>query len=155
MKKLIRILLRITFFIYCFAVLSILFLSSRGRWSQLSLIDYMKSFSNLVPFRTIIGYYKGFTEGTMNLDIPIKNVLGNLILFLPMGFYLPYFFKKLRTFGKIFLCLFVIILSLEILQLLLRRGSFDIDDLILNLLGAIIGFGLWNNKITQKLLNKF
>lgn len=154
MKKTIRFLLWGTFFVYCFAILCILFLSSRGYWNDLTFLEYIKRFSNFVPFRTIAGYIQGITKDTMNFDIPIKNIFGNLFLFLPMGLYLPCMFKKLRTLGKFILCIFAILPVVEVFQLLLRRGSFDIDDIIMNIIGAIIGFGIWKNIIIQKLLHK-
>jgi glycopeptide antibiotics resistance protein len=90
----------------------------------------------------------------MNLDIPIKNIFGNLLIFLPMGLYLPCIFKKFRTLGHFFIGILIILLFGEVLQLLLRRGSFDIDDMILNVIGATIGFIIWKNGYIQKLLNK-
>lgn len=104
------------------------------------MFDYIKYNSNLVPFKTIYTYIQALNNGSMNKDIPIKNLLGNLLLFLPMGIYLPYIFKKLYIFGNYFKYITLILISIEIMQLILRRGSFDIDDFILNIIGAIIGF---------------
>ena len=69
-------------------------------------------------------------------------------MFLPMGIYLPYLFKKLSNYKSFLVVMLIILFAVEILQFVLKRGAFDIDDLILNLLGAVIGFGLW------KLINK-
>lgn len=154
MKKFMRIVLVVTFFIYCLVVLSILFLNNRWGRTYMTLLEYIRFNSNLIPFKTILGYIRAFKEGSMNLDIPIKNIFGNLFLFLPMGLYLPCLFKKLASFGKFILSILAILIAVEILQLFLRRGVFDIDDLILNILGAIIGFGIWKIKIMQNLLRK-
>jgi glycopeptide antibiotics resistance protein len=153
-KKIMRFILWGTFLVYCFFIIIILFLSSRGYWSNMTLIEYMKRFSNFVPLKTIWGYVQGITKHTMNLDIPIKNIFGNLLMFLPMGLYLPCLFKEFRSFGHLFLGILILLISVEVLQMLLRRGSFDIDDLILNITGAMIGFVIWKNRFIQKLSYK-
>lgn len=156
MRKINRILLWVTFIIYCCALAIILFFTSRGSYwrHKIPLWDYIKYFSNFIPFRTIIGYIKAISRGTMNLDIPIKNIFGNLLLFLPMGLYLPCLSKGLRTFGRLIVSMMLIIVLIEMLQVLLRRGSIDVDDFILNISGVIIGFAIWRVTIIQKVLNK-
>ncbi|WP_019415142.1 VanZ family protein [Paenisporosarcina sp. TG20] len=86
------------------------------------------------------------------MDIPIKNLVGNFILFLPMGFYLPYFMKKINKVSVFSLLMIILLFIFKVLQLVTRRGSFDIDDFILNMFGAIIGFGIWKSNVVQKLL---
>ncbi len=51
------------------------------------------------------------------------------------------------------LTVFFIVLAVEALQLLLQIGVFDIDDFILNLLGAALGYGIWKWKPIQKFIN--
>ncbi len=114
------------------------------------LIDYMKQSSNLVPFKTINGYILAMTNESMNLIIPIKNLAGNVAAFLPMGIFLPYFIKKLNRLKSFTVTMIVMILSVEIIQLVTRRGSLDIDDFILNIIGALIGFGLWKVTTARK-----
>jgi glycopeptide antibiotics resistance protein len=89
------------------------------------------------------------------MDIPIKNLLGNLLLFLPMGIYLPYIFKKLYIFRNYFKYITLFLISIEIMQLILRRGSFDIDDFILNIIGAIIGFAIGKVKGIKYLMKGY
>ena len=153
MKRVLRYLFWTSFFIYCFALLNILFIRSRGHWGNISLIEYMKYSSNFIPFKTIWGYIQALLRGTMNVNIPIKNIFGNLLLFLPMGLYLPCMAKRLRTPGRFAISTFILPVIIETLQLLLRRGCFDIDDLIMNSLGSLIGYGIWRVKYVQKLLN--
>ena len=109
--------------------------------SDLSLVDYMKFNSNFIPFKTITTYVKALFDGSMN--IPIKNLVGNFILFLPMGIYLPFFLKKINRGYLFFISMVFLLFIVEVIQLVTRRGSFDIDDFILNMLGALIGFGVW------------
>ena len=114
--------------------------------------QFVRFNTNLVPFKTIGGYIADLARNKMNFDIPVKNLLGNLLLFLPAGVYLPLFFKRLgrlRVFAPVMIG---ILLCAEIFQLVTRTGSLDIDDIILNFLGAVIGFGLF--KVIGKLLEK-
>ncbi|ALQ70519.1 VanZ family protein [Bacillus thuringiensis] len=94
---------------------------------------------NLVPFRSTIRYLTDFDS--YNLDIVLMNTLGNVIIFIPFGFLLPLLFKQINNVkmaSKIFI---KFILLIESLQLLTFTGVFDIDDIILNMLGALIGYG--------------
>ncbi len=89
----------------------------------------------------------------MNRDIPIKNLAGNIILFIPIGIYLPFFMGgRARKLGAALLFMMLILLLIESIQLVTRRGVFDIDDFILNMSGALIGFAIWRIKIVQKWL---
>lgn len=85
----------------------------------------------------------------MNLHIPIRNLIGNVFLFFPMGIYLLYFYQKLRNLKTYASFMAIFIFIIENLQLFTRRGSFDIDDFILNMLGAVIGYAVWKTKFVQ------
>lgn len=115
------------------------------------LMEYMKLSSNFVPFKTINGYVLAISNGSMNLIIPIKNLAGNVAVFLPMGIFLPYFIRTLNRLKSFAVAMTVMILSVEIIQLVTRRGSLDIDDFILNIIGALIGFGLWKAMTARKI----
>ncbi|ADK07539.1 TPA: VanZ family protein [Bacillus anthracis] len=94
---------------------------------------------NLVPFRSTIRYLTEFDS--YNIDIILMNTLGNVIIFIPFGFLLPLLFKQINNVkmaSKIFI---KFILLIESLQLLTFTGVFDIDDIMLNMLGALIGYG--------------
>ena len=75
----------------------------------------------------------------------------------PLGVFLPCFWKKQKKFGVFVLTCFLSILCVEILQVLTLLGSFDVDDLILNLIGCSIGFlsyHLLNAILTRVTRNK-
>lgn len=116
----------------------------------MQLVEYMKISSNLMPFKTINGYILAISNGSMNLIIPIKNLAGNVAAFLPMGIFLPYFIKRLNRLKSFTITMTVMIISVEIIQLATRSGSLDIDDFILNMIGALIGFGLWKAMTNRK-----
>lgn len=76
----------------------------------------------------------------------IMNLGGNVLLFTPIGLFFPVLFKKQRRSGYFFLTVVVMIVSVELIQLFALVGRFDVDDLLLNVLGAGVGyvmFRLW------------
>lgn len=140
-KKTVRILLWAAFVFYCFALLYILFLDARShRYQEDSLWDYIRFSVNLIPFKTIGNYISKAVSDAYFVTLAVRNVGGNMILFLPMGVFLPILFPKMGRMWKTVLCIFGMILSAELIQLFLRRGIFDIDDLILNMAGACLGY---------------
>ena len=134
------------FIVYCVMVFSVLFLRGIGGDYDFSSYPYWKRVmdrTNLVPFATIGEQLGSIANSIYNRRVAIRNLLANLLLFVPMGLYLPLRWNKLRQFGK---CLWVwlgLILIIEIIQVLTLQGSFDIDDVILNTLGFFIGYGLF------------
>ena len=72
-----------------------------------------------------------------------RNIVLNICLFLPMGFLIPIGFRKMRRLWKTTLAGFGVSFLIEITQMLLKRGISEIDDLINNTLGTMIGFGLF------------
>ncbi|WP_019375615.1 VanZ family protein [Virgibacillus halodenitrificans] len=154
MEKFIKVILKISFIFYLVALVILLFIGNRGYlYTDLTLLEYMKTSSNFVPFKTINTYLTAFADNSMNRNIPIKNLVGNLFMFLPMGIYLPFLIKKIAGLGRFVLSMIVLLFFIEVIQLVTRRGSFDIDDFILNMIGALIGFAIWKTKYIQKLLN--
>lgn len=91
--------------------------------------------ANFYPFSTIYYYLSG-QDSTGSW----QNILGNIFLFMPLGFFLPMLIEKIQTLKQIALIAFIISLCLETIQLLIAYGSFDIDDSILNTFGTIIGY---------------
>lgn len=77
-----------------------------------------------------------------NLGYFFINFLGNIAMFIPIGFFLPLLWKPLQKFWKVLLCGFGLSLMIELTQLLLPRGT-DVDDLWLNTLGAAAGWLIW------------
>lgn len=91
---------------------------------------------NLLPFRTINGYLRGIFY--VSRSVVLKNVLGNIGLFIPLGIYLQLLKKDKRILVSIFFVI-TISLSIEIIQFVLAIGAADIDDILLNCAGGIIG----------------
>ncbi|MGM0902887.1 MAG: VanZ family protein [Bacillota bacterium] len=100
---------------------------------------------NLVPFHTIMNYINA--TGYINTSIVITNLAGNILAFMPLGFFLPLLFKRYLKFRKTILVVIASTLTVECLQYIFRVGSFDVDDLILNTVGGILGF--WVFKVVS------
>ncbi len=73
----------------------------------------------------------------------IANLLGNVLAFIPLGIFLPQCRKKCRTFLRVFIASFFLILFIELFQLFSAFGAFDIDDILLNMTGSMMGYGIW------------
>lgn len=91
--------------------------------------------SNLIP---LVGTLQ-MIQHASRLAV-IRNLAGNLILLMPLGFFLPIFFKPVRQVWKILGTGFLVSLSIELSQLFLAVRIFDVDDLIFNTLSVLIGF---------------
>lgn len=154
MNRSLRLFLLITLPLYLLLVIYVMFASRTGRiLENATLIEYITSLSNFIPLKTILSYIRAIFSGSLPLHVPLVNLGVNLIMFIPMGLYLPCIFKMLRPFGWYTLCMVVILFVLETVQMLFRVGSFDIDDVILGLAGAWIGFAMWKSRFVQSRLN--
>lgn len=89
---------------------------------------------NLVPFQTI-----KMMLNVVNTSYGFFNLFGNILIFVPIGFSIPFLWKSRRSFLNTLLYGAGISVLIEILQLPLERGT-DIDDVILNTVGVILGF---------------
>lgn len=154
-NKPMKINLYIFFILYLMLLITLtLFDSSWGR-NGFAIKDfkvYIKQSVNLVPFKTIINYIKEFNSMYSTRQI-MFNLLGNICAFMPMALFLPLLFKKQSKFKNFIITMIIIILGIESLQLITTSGRFDIDDLILNLFGAVIMYLLLNIKSVNDLIN--
>lgn len=95
---------------------------------------------NLIPFRVFPDLYQELIVNR-SVDYLITNIFGNIIGFLPFGFFPPLLWKRM-TFGKTVLTAFLFSLFVELNQLPIGRGT-DIDDLWINTLSAVLGYLLY------------
>ena len=91
---------------------------------------------NLVPFVNLLDY-----DSTGDM---IWNSVGNMAMMIPTGIILPIVYKKLNSFGKVIAAGALISLCIELLQLPFASRASDIDDLILNVLGVAVGYGIYS-----------
>lgn len=151
MKKIVKFLVWASFFVYLAVVAGLVFFQRYrvGLMEDVSLWEYARYQMNLVPFKTISGYIKAYYDGSMSKIIPLRNLVGNLIMFFPWGIYLPLLFEKTGRWRKYVVITVAILLGVELVQFFGRLGSFDVDDLVLNLTGAMLGFCVWKTKILR------
>lgn len=90
--------------------------------------------SNYIPFKEMFRY-------TLWSNLFIKNVIGNMVMFVPYGFFLG-FFVKVNKVSTAFILTSIVSITVEIIQKNIGR-VFDIDDIILNVIGGIIGFVIY------------
>ena len=114
------------------AVIIFLFFSERyGR-------DLVTQQYNLQPFKEIKRFIR--YRGQIGWEGFIVNIFGNIIAFMPYGFLLPLLNKAYRRFYIILILCVLFSLAVETAQLLLKVGVFDIDDILLNSFGGILGY---------------
>ena len=143
-------LVRFAFIIYCAVMLWLLFFRSWGWDDGLSYPEMLKRSINLTPLLTIKNYLQVVIHRT-NDDVLVHcfiNLAGNVLLFIPIGFLLPKIWQKQRNFFRFFFTCFLSIVLVELTQLFALLGSFDVDDIILNLGGMSLGFIFFH--ITKK-----
>ena len=93
---------------------------------------------NLELFREIRRFYQ--YRHQLGMEAFLLNVVGNVIAFLPCGFFLPVILKNGRKWYSMCLLSFGISLCIETIQLICKVGSFDVDDLLLNTTGGALGY---------------
>ncbi len=92
---------------------------------------------NLVPFLEIKRFI--IYRDILGIKAVILNIFGNIIAFIPCGFLLPVISRRCKLMANSILVGFFISLLIEMTQFVFSVGSFDVDDMILNTLGAAIG----------------
>lgn len=93
---------------------------------------------NLVLFREIKRFFLYRRE--VGLEGFLVNMVGNVVAFMPFGFCLPMISIKRRGFFSVLFWSFGLTLTIETIQLLYQIGSFDVDDLLLNTIGGMLGY---------------
>ena len=114
--------------------------------------DNIQDRINLVPFKTIMTFVKEFDSMYSTSQIML-NLFGNVCAFMPMALFLPLLFKRQNKFFQFVITLILMILGIEFLQLITGSGRFDIDDLILNLFGAVLVYLLFKIKSVKALIH--
>ncbi len=108
--------------------------------------DYVRRNIQLIPLRTIGEMFRLCTDSSAYSNVRVlsaANLAGNALLFFPAGILLPSLFCRLRRWGSYLGLMLGLILAVEVVQLFTLRGSLDVDDVLLNGFGAVLGFWLW------------
>ena len=91
----------------------------------------------LKPFQS---YFLTLIEGEMEI---LLQILVNIAMYIPIGFLLPCCFEMFERYRRVMLVGILTSLCIEVIQFILKIGMFEVDDIISNTLGCIIGLGLW------------
>lgn len=128
----------VLFAVYWLALLWVMFISRIGDAADTWRV-------NLHPFETLRYYVQVLRRSTssrLRLNAAV-NLLGNTAMFGPVGLLAPVLFPQLRKFWQCMLLTFIVVLVLEIVQPMTGLGVGDVDDVLLNMLGAAAGYLLW------------
>lgn len=130
--------MKLLFIIYmCVLVYVVFFSEAMGRTPQDGYVY------NLTPLKEIKRFMKYIWDNDALGRAARLNIFGNIIAFIPFGIYLPYTSESKLGFISTFLYTFSLSLTIELVQLITKVGSCDVDDIILNALGGVIGYILW------------
>lgn len=141
----------IFFILYCAVMLWLLF-DREGYDPALPYTEQLRY--SLIPFRTTRRFLKLLLSANIAYrNQAVINLGGNVIMFIPLGFFLPKLWQKQRKFRRTLLTTAGIIILVELTQMFTLLGTCDIDDLILNVTGAAIGYGFYKI-FTNKGLSK-
>lgn len=110
---------------------------------------------NLKPFKTINAFMD--PHPSTSFASRFYNLAGNIALFIPFGFLFPLVFRNRRSFDTVIGATFLLSLFFEVFQFITGIGQLDVDDLILNTLGGIVGyilFALFNSLTSGKYVRR-
>jgi glycopeptide antibiotics resistance protein len=107
---------------------------AEGYFSQ----TVLKLNANFIPFHNTMEYLTGAHR--YDMSVIIHNTLGNILIFLPLGFFLPLLLRRYGKLSKLIVDSMILSFAIETLQYGLRIGQFDVDDILLNTFGSVLGF---------------
>ena len=131
----------LVFVLYLVLLLKLL-LFSRGPESQRSL--------NVIPFATISDYLSSDSAAVKRFSI--GNVLGNVVAFVPLGAFLPLVRRRIGTWTNLLVVVCASV-AVEVVQGVFGLGAADVDDVILNTLGGLVGILFFS--VLRRLLQRW
>ena len=125
------------------------------QWNTAEFNRYINESTNLIPFETLKLFLNALKSGTLPFWSVFENVFGNFVAFMPLPFFTVCLFKKINKWYTVFAVALISVLLIELLQLLLLTGSSDIDDVILNVSGAMLFYALLRIPSVSRFLTRF
>lgn len=134
--------MKIVFFLYIAVVIKVIIF--KYPWEDLrAIVDSWEKdvilegldTANFTLFKTI----KMYIDYSYKLN-SFENLVGNVVVFIPFGFLLPYVIKHGRNFFVMLIHAFLFVTGIEVFQLFSAFGAFDVDDILLNCFGAVLGY---------------
>ncbi len=139
-KKLIRRTGQILFLLYLAVLVYFLFFAD---WYDHTPGSHWEYHVNLIPFREIRRFWRA--RHLLPPRAVFLNLLGNVAGFVPFGFFLPVISGKLSRPAAVILSALLVSAVVEAVQLVTRTGCFDVDDIILNTVGAAVGYLIYRS----------
>ena len=142
----------------CYGALMVYLLFIRGRavTDGLPYWEQIQKNCNFIPWRTVGNYWDVLTRRDYYMEkweaasiyryhakVALVNILGNVAMFVPLGAFLPAMWQRFQRAWKAIPVGLLTIVLVEICQLLTLRGRCDVDDILLNMAGIILGYALW------------
>lgn len=124
------VVVRVIIFKYPFSQL----MGIAGTWEKRVILEGLST-ANFIPFKTI----RMYIDYSYKLN-SFENLVGNIVVFIPFGLLFPYVHRSGRKFLVMFFNVLLLVLGIEIFQLFSAFGVFDVDDILLNCAGAVIGY---------------
>lgn len=133
---------RLVFFLYLLIVIKIIIFKYplwqlreiASTWEKGVILEGLDT-ANFTLFKTI----RMYIDYSYMLN-SFENLVGNVVAFIPFGFLLPYVLKRAGNFFVMLLNAFLFVLGIEVFQLFSAFGAFDVDDILLNCFGAVLGY---------------
>lgn len=152
-KRKILLFRKIVFFIYLLIVIKVIIFkypfeqlkAIAATWEKDVILEGLDT-ANFTLFKTI----RMYIDYSYKLN-SFENLVGNIVVFIPFGFLLPYVMKWGKNFFVMLLNAFIFVTGIEIFQLFSAFGAFDVDDILLNCFGAVIGYFIY--LIWEKIIN--
>lgn len=138
---------KLLFAAYCVLMLWLLFGQRMGWSGSGTYWQQLRANSNLRPLETVSRYLWVLRYSTSQHQIrhAVINLVGNVLMFVPLGILTPCIWNKVRAFRWHILIMLLTVVMIELLQLFTLLGSCDVDDLLLNLVGTSLGYLLWKH----------
>lgn len=123
-------------------------------WNETAFRDYLNNSTNLTPFATVRLFINGYKNGKLSLWAAAENIFGNFIAFMPLAFFAVCLFKRFDRWYSVFTAVLLSVMTVELLQFLFLTGSSDIDDVILNVAGAMCLYAVLRLKTISRGISK-
>lgn len=162
-KKIMKITVVYLFCVYTFIVIDYTLISdSFGRnisniffADKTTVNEYFSQKVNLVPFATVKLFINAYRDANLQTYVIIENILGNIFVLMPFALFIPFLFKKIDNGWRFFVVMLAFVLVIECLQIGFLTGSADIDDFILNTIGAMLAYFVFKIPKINSFINNF
>ena len=146
---------RLLFFLYLLVLVKVIIFkypleqlqAIAASWRKEVILEGLDT-ANFTLFKTI----RMYIDYSYKLN-SFENLVGNIAAFVPFGFLTPYVINREKCFWVMLFQAFFLVVGIEVFQLFSAFGAFDVDDILLNCFGAVLGYLVY--KVYEALLKRF